>query len=212
MIVPMRLQMLRVIPFSLLAFGTSATWTVYNRYVPDLLAQLGASAALIGFILILDSLSSLVLEPTTGALSDSVLIPGMSKRLPFIAIGAPLAALAFALLPLIFLALPSNGIVDAGKRAGLLSPFIIATIIMLAAMAIFRTPIFTMIGDIFPAPTRGQAAGIVNALGAIGTLAAAQTSRLRFSGYATLPRTWRTFWRLNKRRETSIPPRTSFSC
>jgi len=76
--------------------------------------------------------------------------------MPFIIIGAPIAAIAFAILPL----------------AASLSLFFLAATAMLLSMAVWRTPVVALMPDITPSPYRSQANGIINFMGGLGAIIA----------------------------------------
>ena len=81
-------------------FGVSVLWSLYNTYVPLLLDQrFGMDSVMVGFFMSLDNIAALFIQPPVGALSDRLRTP-LGRRLPFILIGAPIAAIAFGLIPL----------------------------------------------------------------------------------------------------------------
>ena len=82
-------------------FGVSVIWGVYNAFVPIFLSEkFGLAPALIGFFMTLDNIAALLIQPPVGAWSDRLRTP-IGRRMPFILIGAPLAALAFGLIPVV---------------------------------------------------------------------------------------------------------------
>ena len=81
-------------------FGTSVLWSLYNTYVPILLSQkFGLDSVAIGFFMSIDNIAALFIQPPVGAWSDRVRTK-IGRRLPFILVGAPIAAVAFGLIPL----------------------------------------------------------------------------------------------------------------
>ncbi len=137
-------------------FGVSVIWSVYNAFVPIFLQDRFAMApAFIGFFMTLDNIAALFIQPAVGAWSDG-LRTKIGRRLPFILIGAPIAALAFIFLPLTK-ALPL---------------FFMAALVLLLSMAIWRTPIVALMPDITPSKFRSQANGIINFMGGVGTVIA----------------------------------------
>ena len=144
-------------------FGVSVIWSVYNAYVPIFLADRFLMAAgFIGFFMTLDNIAAMLIQPAVGAWSDRLQTP-IGRRMPFILIGAPLAALAFIMLPL---------------SASLVVFFLAATLLLLS-MAIWRTPVVALMPDITPSKYRSQANGIINFMGGLGAIIA-------FLGGATL--------------------------
>ena len=80
-------------------FGVSVIWSVYNAFVPVFLQDRFLMApAFIGFFMTLDNIAALFIQPAVGAWSDRMRTR-IGRRLPFILIGAPIAALAFFFLP-----------------------------------------------------------------------------------------------------------------
>jgi Na+/melibiose symporter-like transporter len=82
-------------------FGVSIIWTTYNIFVPLFLANRSQlSSASIGLFLTLDNIAVFLIQPPVSAWSDR-LRTLISKRMPFLLIGARIGALAFGFLPLI---------------------------------------------------------------------------------------------------------------
>lgn len=137
-------------------FGVSVIWSVYNAFVPIFLAdRFLMAAAFIGFFMTLDNIAALLIQPAVGAWSDRLRTP-LGRRLPFIIVGAPLAALAFILLPV----------------SQSLWLFFLAATLLLLSMAIWRTPVVALMPDITPSKYRSQANGIINFMGGIGAIIA----------------------------------------
>lgn len=135
-------------------------WTLYGAYVPVLLqVDFGLRAAAIGVVMMLDNLLALLIQPWIGARSDR-LRSRWGQRLPFIVVGAPFAAAGFALIPLV------------GRYFNGLAGFIGVVMIMLAAMAVIRVPLFALLPDLTPVDRRSTANGIINVLGGVGILIA----------------------------------------
>lgn len=133
-------------------FGVSVLWSLYNTYVPILLEQKFAlDAAAIGFFMSLDNIAALLIQPSVGAWSDR-LRTKLGRRLPFILVGAPIAAVAFGLVPL----------------ANTLPMFVAFTVTTILAMAFWRTPVVALMPDVTPSRLRSQANGIINFMGGLG--------------------------------------------
>jgi len=137
-------------------FGISVIWSVYNSYVPIFLKELGLASWLVGFIMTIDNIFAVVLLPYLGVLSD-VTRTRIGRRKPYILLGAPPAALTFALIPFF--------------RAELL-PMMAVIIVMNLSMALFRSPVIAFMPDITPSEKRSQANGIINFMGGVGSLLA----------------------------------------
>ncbi|MFT8315412.1 MAG: MFS transporter [Clostridium sp.] len=74
-------------------FAVSITWSVYNAFMPKLLSNFIASSALIGFIMTIDNYLALFIQPAVGMYSDRI-NTRFGKRMPFLMLGMPLAAIA----------------------------------------------------------------------------------------------------------------------
>ena len=137
-------------------FSTSLIWATYNAFVPLFLAnRFNLDVRWIGFFLTLDNIAALFIQPPVGAWSDR-LRTRIGRRMPFILIGAPIAAALFGLIPLV----------------SVLPLFSACTISMLLSMALWRTPVVALMPDITPSHFRSQANGIINFMGGIGTIIA----------------------------------------
>ena len=137
-------------------FGVSVIWSVYNAFVPLILDErFGLQAGFIAFIMVLDNIAALIIQPALGVFSDRLRSP-IGRRLPFIVVGAPLAAAMFGLIP----------------YAQVLPLFIFSCITLLLAMAFWRTPVVALMPDITPSKQRSQANGVINLMGGLGTVLA----------------------------------------
>jgi len=137
-------------------FGVSVIWSVYNAFVPLILdEQFGLQAGFISFIMVLDNIAALIIQPALGVFSDRLRSP-IGRRLPFIVVGAPLAAAMFGIIPF----------------AQVLPLFILSCITLLLAMAFWRTPVVALMPDITPSKYRSQANGVINLMGGLGTVLA----------------------------------------
>lgn len=138
-------------------FGVSVVWGVYNAFVPLFLANTFKLApAMIGFFMTLDNFVALLIQPPVGAWSDR-LRTRIGRRMPFLLLGAPLSALAFALIPIM-------------AKAGILPLFVVCTSGLLLSMAFWRTPVVALMPDITPSEKRSPANGIINLMGGIGAI------------------------------------------
>jgi len=103
----------------------------------------------------LDNIAALFIQPAVGAWSDRLRTP-IGRRLPFILAGAPIAAIAFGIIPL----------------AAALPLFVACTSTLILSMAIWRTPIVALMPDITPSKFRSQANGVINFMGGVGAIIA----------------------------------------
>ncbi|HAF62475.1 MAG TPA: MFS transporter [Anaerolineaceae bacterium] len=137
-------------------FGVSVIWSVYNAYVPVFLeSRFALSTGFIGVFMTLDNIAALFIQPAVGAWSDRLRTP-IGRRMPFILIGAPIAAVAFYILP----------------KSMSLPVFFFAASLLLLAMAVWRTPVVALMPDITPSKYRSQANGIINFMGGVGAIIA----------------------------------------
>lgn len=137
-------------------FGVSVIWAVYNAFVPIFLEKkFGLPPEWIGFFMTLDNIAALLILPPIGAWSDN-LRTRIGRRMPFILIGAPLAAVAFGVIPI----------------ASVLPLFVAGTGTLMLSMAMWRTPVVALMPDITPSHYRSQANGIINFMGGIGAIIA----------------------------------------
>ncbi len=136
-------------------FGISLVWPIFNNFVPLLLADRGVGPALIGFILTWDNYFNIVVQPLAGALSDRTRTR-WGRRLPWLMVGAPLAAVAYALIP----------------WAPTVGWMMLAIGLANFALALFRSPTIALLGDLFRPEERSQANGVINFMGGVGAILA----------------------------------------
>lgn len=137
-------------------FALTLVWTVYNAYMPILLAEFINQSWLRGAIMGLDNLLAVLLIPIIGAWSDRV-DTRFGQRLPFIMVGMPIAAIFFILLPYGTLALWVLLAID---------------IVFLMAMTIYRAPVISLMPDHTPTDKRSTANGAINLMGGLGAIIA----------------------------------------
>ncbi len=136
-------------------FAISITWSVYNAFMPLLLGDYLKSAALIGFIMTIDNYLALFIQPTVGFFSDKI-NTRFGRRMPFIMIGMPLAALFMFMIP----------------NTSTLFSLIFALLFMNLSMSIYRSPVIALMPDITSKPNRSKSNSIINFMGGIGSLIA----------------------------------------
>lgn len=167
----MRLNYARTFLLGCAFMGVQVLFAIYNAYVPIFLQSgradfsladpvaggFGMGAALTGFVMTLDNLAALLILPLIGGLSDATM-SRLGKRKPYILIGAPVAALAFATIPLML-----------GQS---LAAFMLVLVVMILAVDVIRTPIIALMPDITPSPLRSQANGVINLMGGLGAVLA----------------------------------------
>lgn len=134
--------------------GVQLAFTTYNAFLPLMYREFFASRAIVGLLMGTDNLIGLLLIPIIGAWSDRINSP-WGRRLPFIMIATPIAALTHAAIPLV---------------ASVLFLLIITEIVFTAAMHSYRGPVISLMPDHTPPEKRSTANGIINLMGGIGTL------------------------------------------
>ena len=169
-------------------FGIEVLWRVYNNFVPLFLQSgsatfdaalqnpmpgFGLNTFTTGLVMGIDNLAALFILPVVGVISDRT-FTRIGRRMPFILVFAPIAAIAFVLIPLapMMISPETNG--DVSAMVGLFAFFMIAIAVMLLAMAAFRTPVISLMPDMTPSPLRSKANGVINLMagvaGVVGTL------------------------------------------
>jgi len=136
--------------------GVQLAFTTYNAFLPLMYREFIDSRFIIGLLMGTDNLIGLLLIPIVGAWSDRVNSP-LGRRLPFVLVALPVAALTFFAIP---------------YAAALLWTLIIAEIAFTAAMHAYRGPVISLMPDHTPPEKRSTANGIINLMGGIGTLIA----------------------------------------
>lgn len=137
-------------------FGISLIWPIFNNFVPIFLKEdFALSATAIGFIMTWDNYLNMFLQPVIGERSDRTRTR-FGRRKPWMAVGAPLAALFFIIVPLM------------RSPVGIM----IAILLTNVCMALFRSPVIALLGDLFPSEQRSKANGVINLMGGLGSIAA----------------------------------------
>lgn len=144
----------RIFAIGLGFFSISVAWQMYNAFMPLMLKDFIDSSAIRGLIMGLDNLANIFLLPLIGAFSDRIRTP-YGKRLPFLMVGMPIAAIFLFMMP----------------HYNSLWTLIAIDIGFLLAMTIFRAPTVSLMPDVTPSEKRSQANGIINFMGGLGVIA-----------------------------------------
>ena len=160
--------------------GTMVIWQLYNAFVPIFLQTgnpgfassrdvlgFGLNATTTGAIMGIDNLAAILILPLIGIWSDRIRTK-IGRRYPFILTAAPLAAAAFILMPLAAGMIKPEFNGNIAQNTGAFSLFMIATAVVLLAMAILRTPVISLMPDLIPSPLRSKANGVINFMGGVG--------------------------------------------
>ncbi len=178
--------------------GISLLWAVYNAYVPIFLQAgrenfgefafggFGLSATVTGFIMSLDNIAAVFIQPWVGAKSDHTRTR-FGRRMPFIMVGAPLTVAGFFAIPFaVELISPTL----SGQFSKLTGPFVLLIValgVTLLAAAIYRTPAIALMPDIVPSRFRSPANGIINLMGGLGVVIGLFAGGALFDINITLP-------------------------
>lgn len=203
-------------------FAAQLVWMIYNTYMPiflqagspDFDAHLsvstrgfGLSATLTGLIMTFDNIAAFFIQPLMGPVSDRTRTP-WGRRMPYILFFAPLAVIAFSIIPLAPQIIPPelNGQVE--KLSGPMALLLGSAIVMLVAMALWRTPLFALMPDLIPSPLRSQANGVINLMAGVGGILAfivggmlynlAHPLPFWFGGALTLAAVGIMFWKIKE--------------
>ncbi|MHA1999132.1 MAG: MFS transporter [Promethearchaeota archaeon] len=152
-------------------------WSFYNFKIPiilngiipnpgvyDRVGILGTAPSmeiLGGFIMTLDNIVAIILQPWFGALSDRMQSK-FGRRTPFVIIGIPAAVLSLIILPLCTLL---NNLIT------LVALFICIIFVFNLAMAFYRPPVMSLMPDKTPAQIRSSANSYISLMGGLGFIA-----------------------------------------
>lgn len=149
----MKLDIKKTFLLGLGFFSVSLVWPLYNNYVPIFLRDFFDSQFLINLVMTLDNLLAVSLIPLIASLSDRT-HTRFGRRMPYLMVGIPLAAISFIFLP---------------NYTSFISFMLIITVLNFS-MAIFRAPTVALMPDITPAPLRSKANGIINFMGGLASV------------------------------------------
>ena len=139
-----------------------AFWQMYDALVPLILRDtFHFGDTLSGAIMAADNVIALFLLPILGSLSDKV-DTRIGKRMPFILGGTTVAVLAMLFLPMI------DNSFYATSNAALKFIFVGVLLVVLLAMASYRSPAVALMPDLTIKPNRSMANAIINLMGAVG--------------------------------------------
>ena len=214
----MKLNYKRVILVGMAFFLISAFWQAYDAIIPLILTNhFGLPQTVSGAVMSLDNILAVFMLPLFGALSDKVHTK-MGKRTPFILIGTLIATASFVALTLIdnyqlaqvvaagVPALEQGTMADAEFAEAVRKatveltvanplPFVgfIATLlVVLVAMATFRSPAVALMPDVTVKPLRSKANAVINLTGTAGGIivlalgmvfATSKNTYMQYTGY-----------------------------
>ena len=194
----MKLNYKRTILVGFAFFLISAFWQAYDAIVPLALTNhFGLPQSISGIVMSLDNILAVFMLPIFGAISDKVNTK-MGKRTPFVLFGTIVAVVAFVALtfvdnyqlsllamteaPELFAQSLLEGadkaaLQDAAKELALkltisnplpLVGFLLTLLVVLIAMATFRSPAVALMPDVTIKPLRSKGNAIINLMGTAG--------------------------------------------
>lgn len=214
----MKLNYKRTILVGMAFFLITAFWQAYDAIIPLILTNhFGLPQSASGAVMSIDNVLAVFLLPLFGAFSDKVNTK-LGKRTPFILIGSVVAMIAFVCLTLIdnyqLARVAAKGIPNIGQgemtdevfsetvrkltvELTLADPlpfigFIVTLLVVLLAMATFRSPAVALMPDVTVKPLRSKANAIINLTGTAGGIlvlalgsvfATAKNAYMQYTGY-----------------------------
>ena len=191
----MKLNYKRTLLVGMAFFLISAFWQAYDAIIPLILTNhFGLPQTASGAVMSIDNVLAVFMLPIFGAISDKV-NSKMGKRTPFILVGTIVAVVAFVALTLIdnyqLALLTAEGITITPEVGAVLTDdmkaaviektfeltlanplplvgFIATLLVVLIAMATFRSPAVALMPDVTIKPLRSKANAIINLTGTAG--------------------------------------------
>ena len=189
----MKLNYKRTLLVGMAFFLISAFWQAYDAIIPLILTNhFGLPQTASGAVMSIDNVLAVFMLPIFGAISDKVNTK-MGRRTPFILVGTLAAVVSFIALTLIdnyqlarmatFSFMPdASELSDPEVRAWMaermwqltvenplpLVGFIATLLVVLIAMATFRSPAVALMPDVTVKPLRSKANAIINLTGTAG--------------------------------------------
>ena len=187
----MKLNYKRVLLVGMAFFLISAFWQAYDAIVPLILTNhFGLPQTISGAVMSIDNVLAVFMLPIFGALSDKV-NTRFGKRTPFIFIGSIVAMVSFVALTFIDnyqiarvvaagipeMAQGTDAEIEAIRKLTVeltvanplpFIDFIATLLVVLVAMATFRSPAVALMPDVTLKPLRSKANAIINLTGTAG--------------------------------------------
>ena len=110
----------------------------------------------IGIIMTFDNIFGVIFQPLFGKLSDRC-HSRLGRRRPFILFGAPVSAMLFFLIPMIFL------------KTSSLPLTMTAIILFVFIMSLWRSPVVALMPDLTPPELQSEANAVINLMGGVGS-------------------------------------------
>ena len=135
-------------------FTSQLAWGLYNARVSLFLKVHLIFLSLVGIWMALDNILGVILQPIMGSISDNTRTK-YGRRMPYIIVGIPLAAIFFILIPFL--------------RANLSSLLVIIFLFGLA-MGFYRAQSVALMPDFIKSENRSKGNAIINAMGGLGAV------------------------------------------
>jgi maltose/moltooligosaccharide transporter len=132
-------------------FSSEIAWSLYNAQVPLLLRDYLSSFFLIGFLMALDNIIGVIIQPIMGSISDSTRTK-LGRRMPYLIIGIPLGAIFFSLIP------TQTSLVE----------LIIFMFLFGLSMGFYRSQAVSLMPDFVRPVNRSKGNAIINLMGGFG--------------------------------------------
>lgn len=182
----MKLNYKRTLLVGMAFFLILAFWQAYDAIIPLILTNhFGLSQTASGAIMSIDNVLAVFLLPVFGSLSDKVNTK-YGKRTPFIFFGTIVSIVFFIVLTfidnyqlarIVSAGIPEMADPEAARQLALqittqnplpLVGFIATVLVVLIAMATFRSPAVALMPDVTVKPLRSKANAIINLTGTMG--------------------------------------------
>ena len=184
----MKLNYKRTILVGFAFFLISAFWQAYDAIIPLILTNhFGLPQTVSGAVMSIDNVLAVFMLPIFGAISDKIQTK-WGKRTPFVFIGTIVSVVSFISLTFIdnyqLALITENGVsslaaIDTTAAAELaleltlanplpLVGFIATLLVVLIAMATFRSPAVALMPDVTLKPLRSKGNAIINLMGTAG--------------------------------------------
>lgn len=151
----MKLNYKRTILIGLAFMSILAFWQFYDQVIPYILESVfGLKTFTANAIMSVDNLLAIFMLPLFGVISDKTRSP-LGRRTPYILFGTIAASILMVFL----------GIFEESRNFW---GFMIALMVLLVVMAVYRTPAVAYMPDVTAKPLRAKANAVINLVGYIG--------------------------------------------
>lgn len=210
----MKLNYKRVMLVGMAFFLISAFWQAYDAIIPLILTNhFGLPQSASGAVMSIDNILAVFMLPIFGALSDKVNTK-YGRRTPFILIGSVVAIVSFIALTFVdnyqLAKVAAQGIPEIAASGAssdeirkltveltMANPlpligFIATLLLVLVAMATFRSPAVALMPDVTVKPLRSKANAVINLMGTAGGIlvlvlgmvfATSKNAYMEYTGY-----------------------------